>query len=280
MGNVYGEARIAASKPDEVSQFYRAALARLIGTRIPFMVGGGFAQRHYTRSDRPVKDLDLFVLPADARRVLDVLADVGTRAELLFPHWLGKVYAEGAFIDVIFSSGNGLAAVDDLWLRYASPGAVLGLPVRFCPAEESIWVKAFVAERERYDGADIAHLIRARGPALDWSRLLRRFGEHWRVLLAHLVLYGYIYPGHRHQIPDWVMTALLRKLSEEVERTNDTHTNLCRGTLLSREQYLDDIGVRGYRDARVQPDGAMSPADVELWTRAIAEENRENRGRG
>lgn len=29
---------------------------------------------------------------------------------------------------------------------------------------------------------------------LDWSRLARRFGQHWRVLPSHLILFGCIYP--------------------------------------------------------------------------------------
>ncbi len=58
-----------------------------------------------------------------------------------------------------------------------------------------IWSKAFIMERERYDGADIAHLILACGRDLDWRRLLGRFGRRWRVLLSHLVLFGFVYPG-------------------------------------------------------------------------------------
>jgi hypothetical protein len=44
--------------------------------------------------------------------------------------------------------------VDDLWFAHATPGDVLGIPVRLCPPEEMIWSKAFIMERERYDGAD------------------------------------------------------------------------------------------------------------------------------
>ena len=36
-------------------------------------------------------------------------------------------------------------------------------------AEETLWSKAFVMERERYDGADVAHLILAHGERLDWD---------------------------------------------------------------------------------------------------------------
>ena len=50
-------------------------------------------------------------------------------------------------------------------------------------------------ERERYDGADVAHIILAYGDRMDWRRLIDRFGRYWRVLLSHLVLYGFIYPS-------------------------------------------------------------------------------------
>src|SRR5262245_28892960 len=90
-------------------RFYRAAIARLLDVRVPFMVGGGYAFRHYTGIERWTKDLDVFVRPRDAHHVLDVLAAIGTDARMLFPHWLGKVYSHQAFIDVVFSSGNGVA---------------------------------------------------------------------------------------------------------------------------------------------------------------------------
>ena len=81
-------------------------------------------------------------------------------------------------------------------LRHASEGEILGVPVKLCPAEEMIWSKAYVQERERFDGADIAHLIRCRGETMDWPRLLRRFGDHWRrAFLSHCDIW--IYLPHR-----------------------------------------------------------------------------------
>src|SRR5207244_2638102 len=139
------------------------------------------------------KDLDIFVLPQDCSRALAVLSAAGFRTELTFSHWLGKVFNNGEFIDIIFSSGNGVCRVDEGWFKYSTPGLLFGIPVRFCPAEESIWSKSFVMERERYDGADVAHLLHACGSTLDWPRLLSRFGEDWPVLLSHIILFGFIY---------------------------------------------------------------------------------------
>ena len=121
---------------------------------------------------------------------------------------------------------------------------LLGIPVRLCPPEEIIWSKAYVMERERFDGADIAHLIRKSGRDFDWHRLLRRFGAHWRVLLVHLVMFGFVYPGERDIVPAWVIHELSDRLRREAEEPPPAE-KVCQGTLLSREQYLVDIGDVG-----------------------------------
>ena len=131
-----------------------------------------------------------------------------------------------------------------------------------------IWSKAFIMERERFDGADIMHLLRARAAQLDWQRLLRRFDSNWRVLFSHLLMFGYIYPAERSTIPQWVMDELLARLQREMhDRSPDER--LCRGTIVSREQYLIDIEQWGYQDARLAPLGSMNPEQIGLWTEAI-----------
>src|SRR5688572_28454831 len=99
-------------------------------------------------------------------------------------------------------------------------------------------------ERERYDGADIAHVIRASADTMDWDRLLRRFDGNWRVLFAHLVMFGFIYPCDRHRIPAGVMRELIARLDREA--TVPGPERLCQGTLISRAQYLVDVDRWGY----------------------------------
>jgi hypothetical protein len=252
----------------ETAAFYRRAIGILKGAGLPFLTGGAYALQHYTGVVRHTKDFDIFVRPADCQRVLDVFAAAGYRTELTFPHWLGKVYGDDDFVDVIFSSGNGVATVDDGWFEHAVDGEVLGEPVRFCPVEEMIWSKGFVLERERYDGADINHLLRARGRDLDWRRLLGRYGRHWRVLLSHLVLFGFVYPGERDAVPVWVLEELTGRLRREAVSPPSAR-RVCQGTLISREQYLTDLEEWGYEDARLLPPATMSPGDVQMWTEAI-----------
>jgi hypothetical protein len=251
--------------------FYVRTLAVLNEAGIPFLVGGAYALAKHAGIERHTKDLDIFVHRHDRDAVLKALEAVGFRTEVSFPHWLAKAIGEDGFIDVIYSSGNGVVEVDDEWFSFASNGEILGVPVRLCPAEEMIWSKGYVQERERFDGADIAHLIRCRGSSMDWERLLRRFGEHWRVLFSHLVLFGFIYPGERNAIPDWVLIELAARVVDEIAKPLP-EGQICFGTLVSREQYLPEIGKWGYHDARLKPLGFMSPEEVAHWTAAIAAE--------
>ncbi|HJT76684.1 MAG TPA: hypothetical protein VJ739_05735 [Gemmataceae bacterium] len=252
----------------ETCAFYRRAIRLLRAADVPFLVGGAYALQRWTGIVRHTKDFDVFVRPDDAGRALDAFAAEGYHTERTFPHWLGKVFDRDDFVDVIYSSGNGIATVDDVWFEQAVPGEVLGEQVLVCPVEEMIWSKGFILERERYDGADIAHLLRARGRDLDWRRLLRRYDGYWRVLFSHLVLFGFIYPSERDAVPEWVMERLAGCLRKQLHTPPPTE-KVCQGTILSREQYLVDVNDWGYEDARLRPAGPMTEEDVELWTEAI-----------
>jgi hypothetical protein len=236
--------------------------------RMPFLVGGAFALERYAGISRNTKDLDLFVRPEDFGQVLETLARAGYRTEVPFPHWLGKAHSGDEFVDIIFSSGNGIATVDAEWFAHAVGEEIMGLAVQLCPAEETIWSKAFIMERERYDGADIGHILRRYAEDLDWDRLLRRFGPQWRVLLSHLILFGFVYPAERRRIPGSVMRKLLRQLQHE-QAAEAPRDPVCQGTLLSREQYLIDVGAWNYQDARLLPRGSMTEEETAIWTAAI-----------
>ncbi len=248
-------------------EFYREAMEFLARAHIPFLVGGAFAFVHQAGIDRSTKDLDIFVRPGDVQRLLRASAEAGFEADLVFSHWLAKIRAPSGFVDVIFSSGNGVAVVDDHWFEHATEREVLGVRVMVAPPEESIWSKAFVMERERFDGADVAHILLAVGDRLDWRRLIDRFGRHWRVLLAHLVLFGFIYPSERSKVPPEVIEELTARLATET-RSPDAEDPVCYGTLLSWSQYLGDVFGGSFRDARIRPYGNLTPEEVARWTSA------------
>jgi len=208
---------LAPSLEEEVepatAAFYRRALQVLADAGVPFLVGGAFAHACYTGIRRSTKDLDLFIRREHFDQVARMAQAEGWRTELTFPHWLAKVHAGEDFIDLIFNSGNGVTPVDDRWFKDNPQADVLGVPVLVANMEDSFLSKAFIMERERYDGADIAHLLQANAEKMDWGGLVNRFGRNWRVLLAHLTLFGYIYPGERHRIPEYVMDDLLARLA-------------------------------------------------------------------
>jgi len=252
----------------DTNTFYRRTLHVLSDARIPFLVGGSHAVLNYTGIIRDTKDFDLFLRHDDLDAALSALREAGYHTEITFPHWLAKAKQGGDVVDLVFSSGNGICRVDDAWFRFATEAEVLGMPVKFAPVEELLWQKAFVMERERYDGADVAHILRSCAESLDWDRLLQRFDPHWQLLLSHLVLFGFIYPSERHRVPAGVLTNLSRRLQQVVDAP-PSDDRVCRGTLMSRAQYLLDIGRYGYEDARLMPRGNMSAEDAVYWTWAI-----------
>jgi hypothetical protein len=240
----------AALQIDPVEQeVHGRALALLQDAGIQPMVGGAYAMRTHAGLWRDTKDLDLFVRKDQVHEALKLLAGAGYHTEMTDPLWLAKAFDGPYFIDLIFSSGNGIAVVDEEWEKRASHAEVLGREALIVPAEEMIWQKAYIQERERFDGADIHHLLRCKGAQLDWQHVLRRFRDHWPVLLGHLISFRFSFPSDKEQVPAWVMRELMARL----ERAEDQPTRparICRGTLLSRQQYLSEVNDHGYRDAR------------------------------
>ena len=208
------------------------------------------ARTGYCQSQKRLAyDLDLFVRKDHVGEALELLARAGYRTEMTYPLWIAKAFAGPYFIDLIVSSGNGIASVDAEWERRASRAMVLDRESLIVPAEEMIWQKAYIQERERFDGADIHHLLRCRGAQLDWTHLLDRFGDHWPVLLVHLVTFRFSFACVKEQGPSWVMKELTSRLARQ-EEEKAPRRRICRGTLLSRQQYLTEVDGHGYRDAR------------------------------
>src|SRR6266403_1992903 len=252
------------------NEFHRRSVAVLRAAEIPFLIGGAYVVEAYAGVSRSTKDFDLYIRPNDVNGALDALARAGYETELTFPHWLAKAKYGKDILDLIFRAGNGLCEVDDSWFERARDEELLGVPVKHCAPEEMIWMKAYIMERERFDGADIAHILRCCAAEIDWALLVRRFGPDWRVLLSHLVLFGYIYPGERARIPAAIVEDLLTRLRSEA--TTAGPDRLCRGTLLSRQQYLVDVQDWGFRDARLEERVQMNEKDIADWTDAIEKE--------
>jgi len=264
---------VPLSSTDNQQRFYRAVLEFLNEGGFHYLVGGGHALKQYAGTLRVSKDLDLFVRRADLSSLLEWLSDKGFLTELSFPHWLAKAKFGRDYVDLIFRAGNGLCEVDDSWFERARDDKLLGLDVKLCAPEETIWMKAFIMERERFDGADIAHILVTCAEKLDWQHLVRRFGPDWRVLLSHLVLFGYIYPSEQARIPTAIIGDLIGQLQRDAAPSGGDK-RLCRGTLLSRKQYLVDVQKWGFHDARLDQRVHMNSKDIVQWTKAIPKEEK------
>ena len=84
---------------------------------------------------------------------------------------------------------NAVIVVEDSWIERANPAVIYDVSTRVLAGEELIASKLFVTRRERFDGADVAHVIYGTQGKLDWQRVLQLIGEHWEMLLWALVLF-------------------------------------------------------------------------------------------
>jgi hypothetical protein len=234
--------------PEDERVVYRRALQVLNQAGVPYVVSGLYAIYEYTGIYRKTKDLDLFVEPGDVVAAARVLKEDGFAVHLEQAHWLAKALRDGKQVDLIFGTGNGLSFIDAAWHEHSRAGILAGEQVRVAPPEDLLWHRLFVSERHRSDVSDILHLILCRGDELDWQRLLARVQEHWRLLLAQVHLFDFVYPGHRRRIPHWVRAELYHRAQDAIDEEGDP--DICQGTLISRFSYNIDVNEWGFRDLR------------------------------
>src|SRR5262249_25575146 len=140
----------------------------------------------------------------------------GFECEIPDPVWLAKAHRDGFFVDLITGMSNGVVRVDPEWIERAHPAEVVGVRTRVLAPEELLVSKLFVTRRERFDGADIAHVIYGVRGELDWERVLHLAGEHWEILLWALILFRYVYPAQSGCVPLSLWQDLLGRLEKEV----------------------------------------------------------------
>ncbi|MCC8972385.1 nucleotidyltransferase family protein [Bradyrhizobium brasilense] len=242
----------AAAEPTAPSAraelFYAQALRELAKLDLPFLLAGTYALSAYTGVVRATKDLDIVCKPTDYPRILDHFQNLGYSVAIEDERWLGKVFQDEHFFDVIFAFWHGMAPVNDQWFESAPRVKVFGTPTRVIAPTELIWSKAFVQLRHRYDGADIAHVILKQHDQIDWLRLLAYMELHWEVLLAHLLNFRWAYPSERDCVPRWLMDELVARLKIQFELP-PPRVKICRGRLFSLVDYEPAVEEWGFVDA-------------------------------
>lgn len=230
----------------EQEAVFRAVLTLFEEWHRPYAVAGAFALRQHTGVCRFTKDLDLFMTSRDASVALRCLARHGFECEVCDPVWLAKAHRDGFFVDLITGMSNGVFAVDPSWIKRALPATVCEVSSRVLAPEELIISKLFVTRRERFDGADIAHIIFASGGNLQWDRILQLTGDHWEILLWALVLFRYVYPAHTGYVPHSLWQDLLARLAEAIRVPNASAR--FRGSLVDEAMFAIDVEEWGLDD--------------------------------
>ncbi|HEV2279909.1 MAG TPA: nucleotidyltransferase [Acidobacteriaceae bacterium] len=225
---------------------YRDVIQALQQAQIPTAVGGGFALHKHTGIWRTTKDLDLLLEPRHVAGALEQLRNAGFKTMVKDPVWLAKAFRGNYFVDLITGVGNASIVVDASWIERSPTDQILGLPCRVLAAEEMIASKVFVTRRERFDGADVAHLIRACGDRLDWQRILDLLGCHWELLYWSLVFYAYIYPANISLVPQRIWAELGGRFQEHVAHPPKEAPS--RGSLVDPFMFAIDVNEWGERD--------------------------------
>jgi hypothetical protein len=206
---------------------------------VPYVVSGAFALQQHTGIWRNTKDLDLFLTSDAVPEALRHLREQGFETEVRDPVWLAKAHRDGYFVDLITGMSNAVITVDQSWIDRSSPCVVLGVRTRVLAPEELIASKLFVNFRERFDGADVVHIVYGTKGSIDWKRLLQLVGEHWELLLWELVLFRYVYPAKQDYVPRWVWTELLSRFQRQLD--SDAPALPFRGSLIDEKMFSIDM---------------------------------------
>jgi hypothetical protein len=175
---------------------------------LPVAVGGGLAFAAYTAYRCRTKDTDLFLLPRDRQAMIDLATEVGLvdyfdQAEY-DPSWIYRGTSADVIVDLIWEMANHRAPVDEGWLTRGRQVQIHGTPVKLIGAEELIWAKLYIVQRDRCDWPDVVKLLQVLGPGLDWDHLFRRVGEDLSLLASVVSLYTWLCPVGARELPPWI----------------------------------------------------------------------------
>jgi hypothetical protein len=177
--------------------------------------------------------------------VLEAMALHGLRAEVCDTYWLAKIFDGPYYVDVLFSLPNGIIDFGPEWFQRSHEVELFGCRSRLMGIEEMIASKVFVMRSDRFDGADICHLIRAVKGRLDWDRLLRLVPCH-HILLWHLLLFNFVYPGHADYLPQELMIRLFDTICQGWTAAADP--KIFNGMVIDPLRFAVDGEQWGYRE--------------------------------
>jgi Nucleotidyl transferase of unknown function (DUF2204) len=198
--------------PDEQWAVYWRVIQEAHASGLRFAIGGAVALAAYTGRWRDTKDIDLYVLPTDR----DAMIQAVTRAGLGDYHqqlpydraWIYRAHEGGTIVDIIWQMANQRAETDEVWLTRGPEVRIRDELLRVIPAEEILWNKLYIVQRERCDWPDVLNLLYATGTSLNWEHLLARVEDDTPLLRGVVSIFAWLCPGRAHLLPHWLWERL------------------------------------------------------------------------
>jgi hypothetical protein len=236
------------SAPESAESFYAEVIRLMTESEIPFLLSGTYALSCYTGIVRPTKDVDVFAKAGDALRILSFFKERGFDVQIVDERWLYRVTRGDLFVDVITNMPTSSTHVNDEWFAHAPEARLFDTKVHLVPPTQFVWSKIFVADRYRYDGADVNHMILKRSEDIDWQQLISDMELYWEVLLMAVLNFRFVYPSERDLVPRWVIDELLERLHAQLEMPA-AEKRVCRGRIFSPRDYMIDVDQWGFSEA-------------------------------
>jgi hypothetical protein len=234
--------------PGSDEGFYAEVVRLMAESGIPFLLSGTYALACYTGIVRPTKDVDVFAKAGDALKLLSFFKARGFDVQIVDERWLYRVTRDELFVDIITNMPTSSTHVTDEWFVAAPEALLFDTTVHLVPPTQLVWSKIFVADRYRYDGADVAHMILKRSEDIDWKQLISSMELYWEVLLMAVLNFRFVYPSERNLVPRWVMDELLGRLHSQLEMPA-SEKKVCRGRIFSPRDYMIDVNEWGFSEA-------------------------------
>ncbi len=174
---------------------------------MPYAIIGGLAVKNLGRP-RITHDIDFFVRPDDAEKVLKVLEAKGFTTQLRDPFWLYKAWKKDILVDVIFKS-SGDIYFDEEVRSHVRRVPYNNMLINAISPEDFIVIKAAAhQEHNPHHWHDALAVLKQGG--LDWDYLLSRAKHAPRRVLA-LLIYG---QSNDLAVPNEIIQKLYRCLFE------------------------------------------------------------------
>ncbi|MDB6067427.1 MAG: hypothetical protein JWR26_3635 [Pedosphaera sp.] len=175
-------------------------------TGLPFLLGGGFGLAVYTGRWRNTKDIDFYIHPRDREAVIAALSTIGFvdyfEQRPYDPGWIYRSIKDGIIVDIIWSMANRRAQVDEFWFERAQTVVIRDETIQVVSAEDLLWCKLYILQRDHCDWPDVFNLLYVMGPQVDWSYLLNRLGDDAVLLHAVLAMFSWLCPNRAAKLPE------------------------------------------------------------------------------